>query len=268
VLESAAFHTALVTLFVAGGAALMHLATGRERARLVGTLALLAAFSMLSVFIFLSWYSSGGLPFGVPSFDLIFLGYVLIGVLVAFDLRFRLPYLRSAVTPVAVGIFFLSLFAIGKTTVTTQGTEAVLRAHVALILLAMSLYLVAAIVGSLYLRTWTRLKTRGSPSATMLAPSPLERLGHAAHIARWLGFAILSLALLAGALYSASTGSARSFGKDPLVLSSIVLYAFLAFVNHARQTGRLSERRSSQMTLCSCIALFALFVLIRWGLHD
>lgn len=170
--------------------------------------------------------------------------------------RARVSGLIVLVAPLAfLGVFFAALRLPSAGPATTAGSGSVPHAHVVLSSAGFALLGLAGLCGALFLAEHHRLKRRRAPSGPGL-PS-LEALDRAGALALAVGFPLLTLGVVTGAMWvhaahgSVFTGSAHEVGA----LLAWCVYALLVWQRFAAHLG---ARRSAVSALAGFAVLSAL----------
>jgi len=130
-------------------------------------------------------------------------------------LRGRLQALGAFVAPVALSFLVAAEFA--STTEAAMDQPALLAVHVAANLGGLGVFLVAGAMSALYLSQERRLKSKRPPRTRVRLP-PLDVLDVAAHRLVLVGFPLLTVGIVTGAMFSGGLDTGA-----PLDLARVVL---------------------------------------------
>jgi ABC-type uncharacterized transport system permease subunit len=171
--------------------------------------------------------------------------------------RARVSGLTVLVAPLAfLGVAFAALRLPDAGPATTAGSGSVPHAHVVLASAGFALLGLAGLCGALFLTEHRRLKRRALPGSGL--PS-LEALDRAGALALAIGFPLLTLGVVTGAMwvYSAHGAALTGSPHEVAALLAWVVYALLAFQRFASHPG---ARRCAVAALAG-FALVAALVL-------
>jgi ABC-type uncharacterized transport system permease subunit len=191
-----------------------------------------------------------------------------LGAVVAYLLlrkRFRLHAVGAIVGPLAL------TFLIGAQFVATPAVEAelprgLLAFHIASNLLGLGVFLVAGGSSALYVAVERRLRSKKLGLSQSSRLPPLEALDRAAHRLLLVGFPLLTLGVVTGAVFTQRVAEAGSAGVFRTVLG-YATWGLLAAVLLLRQIIGLRGRRAAYGTLAgvACVLLVLLVYAVRGG---
>lgn len=175
--------------------------------------------------------------------------------------RARVSGLAVLVAPMAfLGVFFAALRLPAAGPATTVGSGSVPHAHVLLASAGFALLGLAGLAGALFLAEHRRLKRhRAFPGSSLPSLESLDRVGA---LALAIGFPLLSLGVVTGAMWvysahgEATTGSAHEIGA----LLAWCVYAALAL-------QRFAARQGARRCAVSSLAGFALLSAVVLGVE-
>jgi len=191
--------------------------------------------NLFEVFIFLAWSVS--------------LIYLLVGP------AYRLSLMGAFTAPLVFGLQTFALVApIDRTQVSNVVPSPWLEVHASVSLIAYGAFALACVAGVMYLLQDRQLKRRQLNSMFFHFP-PLTDLFAAITRLLWLGFALLTLGILAGFLI----GSPLPYVKIAWSIAVWVLYAAILL---ARHLGRTAPRRIAAL----CVIAFSAALTLLWGI--
>lgn len=244
----------LVACLLAGAG----LAVGSARATR-GAILALAAGALLQTVAFASLHAAGPPPPLTDTASAVsFMAWI--GTLAYLMLlrRARVSGLAVLVAPMAfLGVFYAALRLPAAGPAITEGSGSVPHAHVLLASAGLALLALAGLCGALFLAEHRRLKRRRAVPGSSL-PS-LESLDRAGAVALAVGFPLLTLGVVTGAMWvyavhgAALTGSPHEIGA----LLAWCLYAALVFQRFAAHRG---AHRCAVSALAGFAVLSALVV--------
>jgi ABC-type transport system involved in cytochrome c biogenesis permease subunit len=177
--------------------------------------------------------------------------------------RVRLPGLVAAVGPLAFLAVFVSALRAPSTSPLREGSEGSLaHAHVLLASAGLALLAMAGVAGVFFLVEHRRLKARRPARSVVKLPS-LEALDRVNRVALAIGFPLLSLGVLTGALWLQSSKGRPWQGSEHEIWTMVAwgIYAGLA-------AARFAGRQAGRQAAASAVAGFAflLFAVVGVGM--
>ena len=190
-----------------------------------------------------------------------FYGWLLGGVYLLAQIKYRLTALGSVIAPLSFLLCF-SAFAFGS-----SGGELPpglntywLPLHVTFAFLGNAVFALAFGVSLMYLFQDHQLKTKRVPVLAKRFPS-LETLDRLNYVFLVWGFPLMTLGILTGSLWAAvSWGNYWSW--DPRQISSAIVWLLYGALIHGRFTAGLSGRKAALLTVVGFVFVLGYFL---WG---
>jgi cytochrome c-type biogenesis protein CcsB len=217
--------------------------TGRVAAFLLSL-----AFVLHTGFIIVRGLHDGILPVLTFTEGLAFFGWLLVGVYLIAQARYRLAGLGAMVAPLAfIACLAAALFASGGATLPENLRSPWLALHITLAFLGNAVFALAFATSCLYLVQESLVKQRKRGGLIRRLP-PLGRLDRLSYLFLAWGFPLLTLGILSGGIWAAAVWGQFWTGEPREILSAVtwVLYATLI---QLRLAGGLGGRRAARMTI-------------------
>ncbi|GAA6139966.1 cytochrome c biogenesis protein CcsA [Arenicella sp. 4NH20-0111] len=178
------------------------------------------------VFAYTYCFSNGSLNFSLSSMAVLVSGLMSF-IFVLGSLGIPIRRLGILVFPLTSASLLFSLFW-GKESVSLSGSSSAASVHIVVSILAYCLLAIAAIQALLYVYQERQIKRRATPAMLMALP-PLQTMELLLFRLIWTGFALLSLTLLTGAMFSQEIfGKAFEFNHHTiLALLGWIVFAIL-----------------------------------------
>jgi ABC-type uncharacterized transport system permease subunit len=226
------------------------------RAATIGGALLAVAFLVHAIGIGLGCKEFGGTEFFTQRGSLVLLAWLLAGAYLVMQRLYGLPTVGAFVTPLVLVVLVPTLFGQpGQSEVDPDFIRSrwLLQAHIAVAVLGVALFAIAALVAVMYLLQEREVKGKHFGALFSRLPS-LESLDRLNQRLVRAGFLVFTVALLAGTLVASQVWK-RAWEWDPQQVRALlvwILYGALVQVRHLGWHGR----RFALMT----IAGFALLV--------
>lgn len=257
--EQLLFGLTLVLYFVASVCYHTHLFAGGERARrfapvLVG-LGALAHFAAIGVWCVshhgVSILRDPAMPYSLVAF---FLAVAQLGV----TLRPGWASVGSLVMPLAFAAQFYATWNVSGSVVQLRPASSLLSPHVLAILLGFSAFTLAFCLAILYLAQSRLLKSKRRLTLFNRLP-PLESIATASHWLAALGFSLLTLGIITGAI-AAPDYWERAWYFDPRTVISLIAWAIYAvYIGMSLGMG-WRGRRTTYFLIAGYLAVLVAFV--------
>jgi ABC-type uncharacterized transport system permease subunit len=260
---------ALMTSFLL---TLVFVVRGTSRAKAWGRALLWIGAGILVVYFFLQFLELGYFPLRTLKDSFVFLGLLLIvlnGVTVA---AARLDILNLIVNPFASAVL-LAAFLFARNA-KSPDSLAYLRnflavLHIPIFVLGYTFFVIAAVLSIFYLMLDREMKRKAFSPLSHYFP-PLLRIDRYIHYFIWLGFILLTLGILAGALF-AWRASYRFIYADPKVIFAVFIWLYYFVYIHRRARGGWVGKRTCYAALLGCglifIAYFTTNFFLTSGIH-
>jgi cytochrome c-type biogenesis protein CcsB len=207
--------------------------------------------------------TSGALPVATIGQALAFVSWALVLVFLAVELRYRLHVLGSFVLPLA----FLLLLPAGVHSAGTASdgaapvllSSAWLGVHIVFSLLGFVAFAVAFIIGLMYLIQHHLLKTKRFNLLYEQLPS-LNLLDEMNQATILLGFPLLTIGMLAGAVWGAGQGHGGIWSGTPKEILTVVTWLFYLVILHGRLTFGWRAKRAAMLALVGFVVVGVTFL--------
>lgn len=198
----------------------------------------------------------GGMTVGMSQ-GLSLLSFLLLAIFLAVDLIYRRPVIGAFVTPIALAVLVPAfILPVVGGPLPEAVRRPLLPLHIAIAILGVAAFAVAAGVGVMYVLMERQVKNKKFGLLFSRLP-PLQVLDE---INRWLvviGFVALSVTLATGALFDSALGS---FQIDPKRVATVVGWGLFAVVLNARYFAGWRGKRVAFVTMAGfCILLVSFF---------
>ncbi|MCD6319814.1 MAG: c-type cytochrome biogenesis protein CcsB [Candidatus Desulfofervidaceae bacterium] len=245
----------------------INLFSAREFVRRIATFALLGSFVVHTVGFILNWAQYGHFPIlGIKS-SLSFVAWLLALIYLILFLRFGLTILGTFFTPLIVLLMLISRIVPGLAEPPPNVFKSFwLSLHIGLSLIGDGLLAVAFCAGIMYLVQERQIKRKKLTGILQRLPSLsfLDTLNYHALI---LGFMMLTLGLLTGALY-AQWIKGRFWNWDPKEVWSVITWLVYAVLIHQRLTVGWRGRQAAWLSIIGFCFLLFTFLGVNYLLHS
>jgi cytochrome c-type biogenesis protein CcsB len=206
--------------------------------------------------------ASGALPVATLEQALAFVSWALVLLFLVVELRYRLHVLGSFVLPLA---FLLLLPAGVHPAAAPDGAAPVLLSsvwlgiHIVCSLLGFVAFAVAFIIGLMYLIQHHLLKTKRFNLLYEQLPS-LDLLDEMNQATILLGFPLLTIGMLAGAVWGAGQGHGGIWSGTPKQVLTVVTWLFYLVILHGRMTFGWRAKRAALLALIGFVVVGVTFL--------
>ena len=227
-------------------------------------------FASHTVALFIRYAEAGHTPVTNLYESLSFFAWMIIGILLIANLKYKIKALGSFLTPMALILMVFSL-ALPKEILPLAP---VLRSvwhpfHVIFAFLGNAIFTLAFCCGVMYLIQENQLKSKKRGAITKRLPS-LKVLDDLNYQALKFGFPLLTLGIITGAVW-AEYAWGRYWGWDPKETWSLITWFLYAALLHQRLTVGWRGRKAAIMAIAGFLAVLFTFLgvnLILPGLHS
>jgi cytochrome c-type biogenesis protein CcsB len=251
--------TALAYL-IAAGSFFLYLFRGETAARLPTAL-LLLGFVIHSFALVGRFFQEGFAGVAVMGYALLFYGWLMVGIYLLVQLKYRLAILGGIIAPLAFLVSF-SAFAIGRGA--SELPPALhtywLPVHVTLAFLGNAVLALAFGVSVIYLLQERHLKHK-KITALMKRFPPLESLDRLNYILLVWGFPLMTLGIITGSLW-AGIHWGNYWSWEPRQISSGIAWLLYGALLHARLTAGLRGKKAALLTMFGFCVVLVYFL---WG---
>lgn len=235
----------------------------------LGSIVVLLGFIFQSTALITRYLEAGYTPVTNLHESLSFFAWMIIGVLLIANLKYRIKVLGAFLTPIAL-ILILIAFALPKEIVPLAP---VLRSfwhpfHVVFAFLGNAIFTLTFCSGIMYLLQEHQLKSKKIGAIVKRLP-PLKVLDDLNYQSLTFGFPLLTLGIITGAVW-ADYAWGRYWGWDPKETWSLITWLLYAALLHQRLTVGWRGRKAAIMAIIGFMSVVFTFLgvnLIIPGLH-
>lgn len=192
--------------------------------------------------------AQGGMPAGAAQ-GFSTLAFLLLALGLVLDLRYRKPVINAFITPLAVATLVPGLLLQeGQAPLSPELRQPLLRMHIAIALVGMAAFAVAAGVGVMYLLMERQVKGKRFGLLFSRLPS-LEFLDTLNRRLVVVGFIALSITLATGAFFIAGSSQGLTWMMDAKVVATVVAWGLFAGLAAARVFVGWRGRRVALLTM-------------------
>lgn len=256
-MEVMLYRLALVLVLLATGGMIVFIVRQKKSVFTWSYRILVAGFSVHTVFLIHQYIAMGTAPVLSLKSALGFFAWSITGAYLLFQLRFRLMVLGSFIAPLAAVLMILSS--------TIPGTETVevsplfksiwLTIHVVTIFAGDGMFAIMFAAAVMYLLQERQIKGKRFGFLYTRLPS-LQKLDSINHHALVIGFPLLTLGMVSGAIY-AQQALGTYWQWDPKEVWSLITWLAYAVLLHERLTVGWRGRRAAVMSIvCFGLLIF------------
>lgn len=245
---------------IAAASFFLYLLRGETASRLPTTL-LLFGFVVHSLALVGRFFQDGFAGIAVMGHALLFYGWLMIGIYLLIQLKYRLTILGGIIAPLAF-LMTVSLFAVSRSAdEIPPGLQSYwLPVHVTLAFLGNAVLALAFGVSLIYLLQERHLKHK-KLTALMKRFPPLESLDRLNYILLVWGFPLMTLGIISGSLW-AGIQWGNYWSWDPRLISSGLAWLLYGALLHARLTAGLRGKKAAILTMFGFCVVLGYFL---WG---
>jgi cytochrome c-type biogenesis protein CcsB len=249
---------------------LAHIVSLKQPLSRLATTAVSIGFISHSLALLTRYVEAGHTPVTNLYESLSFFAWMIVGILLAFNLKFQIKVLGAFLTPIALILMLVGL-ALPKEIVPLAP---VLRSlwhpfHVFFAFMGNAIFALAFCCGIMYLVQESQLKAKKVGAITKRLPS-LQVLDDMNYQALKYGFPLLTLGIITGAVW-AEYAWGRYWGWDPKETWSLITWFLYAALLHQRLTVGWRGRKAAIMAIAGFGAALFTFLgvnLLLPGLHS
>jgi len=255
------FHITALLYFVATLVYIAYLVSHKQRILYIGRGLLIGAFSLHTVTIILRWVDAGRTPAANLYEALTVLAWIIVCLSIVADVRYKLAIIGSFTSPVALLLLLTASFLPREIVPLAPALMSYwLPVHVTLALLGNAFFILAFLMGAMYLIQERHLKKRKIGGLYYLLPS-LEILDELNYRALTYGFPLLTLAMITGAIWAGYVwGSYWSW--EPRQAWSLITWFLYAALLHGRITAGWRGRKAAIFSAIGVAVLLGSFLAI------
>src|SRR5512134_891755 len=243
--------------------------TLNERSARIGRMFLLIGVIVHGVAFVARYFAAGYTPVTSLFESLTFFAFAIVGVFLAFELRYNLRVLGAFVAPLAFAFSIFAAFLPGEVRTLAPALNSYwLPVHVALLFFGNAVFAVAFGAAIMYLLMEKELKGKKMGAIFKRLPS-LEVLDDINYRCLTIGFPLLTLGIITGSIWAEyAWGSYWSW--DPKEVWSLITWLLYAALLHARLTVGWRGRKAAILAIVGFGAILFTFLgvtLLLPGLH-
>jgi cytochrome c-type biogenesis protein CcsB len=251
--------TAVIYLLAA--AAYFYFVFRKDAASKLPALALSLGFCLHTVALLWRFFNEGFAAVALMGEALLFKSWLMVGVYLGIQLKYRLSVLGGIVAPLAF-LMALAALTFGKAGAEIPpGLESFwLPLHVTLAFLGNAVFALAFGVSTIYLLEERSLKHKKS-TALMKRFPPLESLDRLNYLLLVWGFPLMTLGIVTGSMW-AGIHWGNYWSWESRQISSGIAWLFYGAILHGRITAGLRGKKAAQLTLVGFCVVLGYFL---WG---
>jgi cytochrome c-type biogenesis protein CcsB len=258
-MDAVLFSLTAVAYLIAAASFFLCLFRGETTARLPSAI-LLAGFGLHSAAL-TTRFVQNGFAAAVMGDALLFYGWLMVGIYLLIQLRYRLAILGGIIAPLAF-LMTLSPLLLGRgpAEIPPALESYWLPVHVTLAFLGNAVLAVAFGVSLIYVLQERHLKHK-KMTALMKRFPPLESLDRLNYLLLVWGFPLMTLGILTGSLW-AGIHWGDYWSWDPRQISSAIAWLLYGALLHARLTAGLRGKKAALLTMFGFCVVLGYFL---WG---
>ncbi len=254
------YRLALVLVLLATGGMIVFIVRQRKSVFKWSYRILVAGFAVHTVFLVHQYIAVGTAPVLNLKSALGFFAWTITGAYLLFQLRFRLMVLGSFIAPLAAVLMIISTTIPGAETVTVSPLlkSLWLTIHVVTIFAGDGMFAIMFAAAVMYLLQERQIKGKRFGFLYTRLPS-LQTLDSINHHALIVGFPLLTLGMVTGAIYAQQ--ALGSFWRwDPKEVWSLITWLAYAVLLHERLTVGWRGKRAAVMSIVCFVLLIFTFI--------
>jgi cytochrome c-type biogenesis protein CcsB len=263
------FEILLVVYFLATLAYLSFLITRREILARLATALTILSFTLDTIAILFKMIIVRISPFSNSKETLFLFVWAIIFVFLIADLKYHIPVLGSFVLP-AVFISFIYAYSLPEGHSSLPSIQSYwIGLHAGVAILGYAIFAIASCAAIMYLIQERQLKSK-KPGAFYYRLPSLEILDNLSYQALSIGFPLLTLAIIIGAIWAKFKGM-NPIGRDPTTIFAVIVWIIYAGLIYARVKAGWRGRKASYLTILGFSYVVITFITIHYfserGLH-
>jgi len=259
-MDAVLFTLTAAAYLIAAGSFFVYLFRGDATSR-VPTAVLLFGFVLHTAALTSRVFQQGFAAVAVMGEALLFHSWLMVGIYLLMQLKYRLTVLGGIISPLAF-LMTLAAFAVGSGSgeIPPGFSTFWLPLHVTLAFLGNAVFALAFAVSLIYLLQERRLKHKRMPALMKRFPSleSLDRLNYTLLV--W-GFPLMTLGILTGSLW-AGIHWGHYWSWDPRQISSGIAWLLYGALLHGRITAGLRGKKAALLTMFGFCVVLGYFL---WG---
>jgi ABC-type uncharacterized transport system permease subunit len=251
----------IVALIASFGLTLASILRRSEGAGIWGRVMLFAGGALLVLYFFFQLFDLGYFPLRTLKDSFVFLALLLVVANALTLLIARLYILNLILAPLA-SVLLLAAFLFAQNVKSPDALvylrNALAVLHIPIFILGYAFFVIAAVLSVFYLVMDREMKSKVFSKLFQHFP-PLLRIDQYINYFIWLGFILLTLGILTGALFAWQTGTILIY-KDTKVVFAFLLWIYYLVYIHNRARGGWIGKPTCYAALLGCaLILFAYF---------
>jgi cytochrome c-type biogenesis protein CcsB len=247
-------------MYLAAAVCFFYFVFRKDTASRLPALALLTGFLLHSVALAGKFLTEGFAAVALMGDALLFKSWLMVGLYLLIQLKYRLTVLGGIVAPLAF-LMCLAAFAFGKSVgeIPRSLESAWLPVHVTLAFLGNAVFALAFGVSLIYLLQERHLKLKKMTALMKRFPS-LESLDRINHMLLVWGFPLMTLGIVTGSLW-AGIHWGHYWSWEPRQIASGIAWLFYGMILHGRITAGLRGKRAAVLTMVGFCVVLGYFLL-------
>jgi len=247
-------------IYLLAAASYFYFVFRKDSSSRLSALTLTAGFTLHTVALTSRFVSEGFAAVALIGEALLFKSWLMVGLYLLFQLKYRLTVLGGIVAPLAC-LMCLAAFAFGTTggEIPPGLQSAWLPVHVTLAFLGNAVFALAFGVSLIYLLQERHLKHKKMTALMQRFPS-LESLDRLNYVLLVWGFPLMTLGILTGSVW-AGIHWGTYWSWEPRQISSGIAWLFYGAILHSRITAGLRGKKVAVLTMVGFCVVLGYFLL-------
>lgn len=261
--SNAFFYITALAYFAATFIFIAYLWVRKDRLQQIGQYVLTAGFASHTITIISRWVEAGRTPATSPHESLTFFAWVIVGIYMFMLYRYKQKVLGAFVTPFALLLVITASF-LPRDIIPMAPVLASywLPVHVMIAFMGNAFFAIAFFLGLMYVIQEHYLKSRKLRGLFFILPS-LEKLDELNYRCLQLGFPLLTLAIISGAIWSEyALGSYWDW--KPRQIWSLITWFLYAALLHGRLTAGWRGKKAALLSGTAFVVLIGSFLIINF----
>jgi len=253
------FYLALTAYFIGTVFSLLYFSRGGHTLGRIYLGSVIVGFTAHTLLLATMWVRTTQFPTASHAGSMVFFSWVIIILLAAFEARYRLPVVGSFVLPIAfVPMLYAAFLGHGPSQAPEILKSGWFLAHTSLAFLADAAFVIAFAVGWMYLLQERQVKSH-RPGANFRRLPPLATLDEINHRAIAVGFPLLTVGILTGAIWAEVVYGKLPF--DAKIAWSCGTWLIYGLILNMRQAFGWRGRKAAQLSIAGfALAMFSYIV--------
>ncbi|MHB8173441.1 MAG: c-type cytochrome biogenesis protein CcsB [Nitrospirota bacterium] len=253
------FGATLFFYFLATFHYILFLISQRESIGKVCQLTTIIGFAANTVFLIYSTVTKGHIPMTDIRESLVFFSWAIVLIYLVLEYRWKIRVMGAFIITIAFILILAStLFAPDTAPLPEYFSSGWLGVHTTLAFLAYASFAIAFAFGLMYIIQERQLK-RKSPGALYRRLPPLDVLDELSYRSIIMGFPLLTLAMLTGAIWADSAWGSY-WGWEPKEIWSLITWLVYAAYLHARLVAGWRGRKTAYLAVTGFLIVIFTFL--------